>query len=49
MHLRHLNVVLLHYPFMSNPRYCLRCATQKMIYVPSTSVVGHIIKLMNKS
>ncbi len=22
-------VIILHYPFMSNPRYCLGCATQK--------------------
>ena len=28
MYLRDLNVLLLHYPFMSNPRYCLGCATQ---------------------
>ena len=27
MHLRDLNVLLLHYPFMSNPRYCVGCAT----------------------
>ena len=30
MNLRDLNVLLLHYPFMSNPRYCLGCATQKI-------------------
>ena len=30
MYLRVLNVFLLHYPFMSNPRYCLGCATQKI-------------------
>ncbi len=30
MHLRDLNVLLLHYPFMSNPRYCLGCTTQKI-------------------
>ena len=36
MNLRDLNVLLLHYPFMSNPRYCLGCATQKkLIYIPS--------------
>ena len=29
MNLRDLNVLLLHYPFMSNPRYCLGCATKK--------------------
>ena len=29
MYLRDLNVLLLHYPFMSNPRYCLGCATKK--------------------
>ena len=29
MYLRVLNVFLLHYPFMYNPRYCLGCATQK--------------------
>ena len=31
-------LLLLNYPFMSNPRYCLGCATQKnekMIYIPS--------------
>ena len=31
MNLRDLNVLLLHYPFMSNPRYCLGCATQKKL------------------
>ena len=30
MNLRDLNVLLLHYPFMSNPRYYLGCATQKI-------------------
>ncbi len=30
MYLRDLNVLLLHYPFMSNPRYCLGCATKKI-------------------
>ena len=34
MNLRDLNVLLLHYPFMSNPRYCLGSATQKKI-IPS--------------
>ena len=29
MYLRDLNVLSLHYPFMSNPRYCLGCATPK--------------------
>ena len=30
MNLRDLNVILLlHYSFMYNPRYCLGCATQK--------------------
>ena len=28
MNLRYLNVLLLHCPIMSNPRYCLGCATQ---------------------
>ena len=28
MNLRDLNVLLLHYPFMSNLRYCLGCATK---------------------
>ena len=36
MNLRNLNVLLLHYPFMSNPTYCLGCATQqKCIYLLS--------------
>ena len=30
MNLRDLNVLLLHCPFMSNPRYCLGCATKKI-------------------
>ena len=30
MNLGDLNVLLGHYPFMSNPRYCLGCATQKL-------------------
>ena len=29
IYLRDLNVLLLHYPFMSNPRYCIGCATKK--------------------
>ena len=29
MYLRDLNALVLHYPFMSNPRYCLGCATTK--------------------
>ena len=29
MNLRDLNVLLLHYPFMSNPRCCLGCATKQ--------------------
>ena len=36
MHLRDLNVLLLHYPFMSNPRYCLGCVQpKKLICIPS--------------
>ena len=31
MNLRDLNMFLLHYPFMYNPRYCLGCATQKNV------------------
>ena len=30
VYLRYLNVLLLYYPFMSNPRPCLGCATQQM-------------------
>ena len=30
MNLRDLNALLLHYPFMSNRRYCMGCATQKI-------------------
>ena len=30
MYIRYLNVLLLYYPFMSNPRRCLGCATQQM-------------------
>ena len=30
VYLRYLNVLLLYYPFMSNPSPCLGCATQKM-------------------
>ena len=30
VYLRYLNVLLLYYPFMSNPRPCLECATQQM-------------------
>ena len=31
MNLRDLYVLLLHYPFTSNPRYCLGCATQQNV------------------
>ena len=30
VYLRYLNVLLLYYPFMSNPRPCLGCETQQM-------------------
>ena len=30
MNLSDLNVLLLNYPFMSNPRYCLGCTTHKI-------------------
>ena len=37
VYLRYLNVLLLYYPFMSNPRPCLGCATHptNVVYSPS--------------